>query len=51
MLYWLIHGIDAHHKRKPPSSKNISNNTLILTLKLLIDLDIYAIYNSAYHFV
>ena len=34
-------------KKKPPGSKYISNITLILTLKLLIDLDLYAKYNSA----
>ena len=47
MLHLLIHGIDAHQKRKPPSSKNMSNITLTLTLKLLIKLDLYAIYSSA----
>ena len=37
--------------RKPPGSKYIWNITLTLTLKLLIDLDLYALYNSACNFV
>ena len=37
------------HKRKPPGSKYVSN--IMPALKLLIDLDLYEIYNSVQHFV